>query len=61
VLKMRGTFHEKDIREYVIDGDGMHIRGPFVGVQGILTGTPTYTFQDERSRLGSMFAEGGNA
>ena len=55
VLKMRGTFHDKDIREYVIDGNGMHIRAPFRGVHGILSGTPTYTFDDERARLGRMF------
>jgi circadian clock protein KaiC len=55
VLKMRGTFHDKDIREYEIDGNGMHIKAPFRGVHGILTGTPTYTFDDERSRLGRMF------
>jgi len=55
VLKMRGTFHEKDIREYRIDGEGMHIEKPFRGVHGILTGTPTYTFSEERSRLSEMF------
>jgi len=56
VLKMRGTFHEKAIREYLIDGHGLHIGAPFRGVHGILTGTPTYTFDDERARLGEMFA-----
>jgi circadian clock protein KaiC len=55
VLKMRGTFHEKDIREYLIDGTGMHIHAPFRGVHGILTGSPTYTFDLERSRLSEMF------
>lgn len=55
VLKMRGTYHEKDIREYIIDGKGMRILSPFRGVHGILTGSPTYTFDDERARLGGMF------
>lgn len=55
VLKMRGTFHEKEIREYMIDGSGMHILKPFRGVHGILTGSPTYTFDDERLRLAEMF------
>ncbi len=55
VLKMRGTWHEKDIREYKIDGTGMHIKDPFRGVHGILTGTPTYSYLDERQRLGGMF------
>ena len=55
VLKMRGTFHDKAIREYLIDSQGLHIQAPFRGVHGILTGTPTYTFDEERSRLGEMF------
>ena len=57
VLKMRGTWHEKDIREYVIDNTGMHIREPFRGVHGILTGSPIYTYREERDRLGQMFDE----
>jgi circadian clock protein KaiC len=55
VLKMRGTQHEKDIREYSIDGGGMHIGAPFTGVHGILTGSPTYGYADERARLDTMF------
>lgn len=55
VLKMRGTFHDKGIREYLIDNQGLHVQGPFRGVHGILAGTPTYTFDEERSRLGDMF------
>lgn len=60
VLKMRGTFHDKDIREYRIDGQGMHIQAPFRGIHGILTGSPTYTFADERARLSGMFGERGS-
>ena len=56
VLKMRGTSHDKGIREYMIDGQGMHVHAPFRGVHGILTGTPTYTFVEERARLGELFA-----
>ncbi|KPV53420.1 circadian clock protein KaiC, partial [Kouleothrix aurantiaca] len=55
VLKMRGTWHEKDIREYVIDNQGMHIREPFRGIHGILSGTPIYSYAEERQRLGGMF------
>lgn len=58
ILKMRGTQHEKDIREYVIDGTGMHIRDPFRGIHGILTGTPTYMFSRERDNLSDMFSSG---
>jgi circadian clock protein KaiC len=40
VLKMRGSEHNKDIREFVIDGKGMHIGKPFRNVAGILSGNP---------------------
>ena len=38
VLKMRGSEHDHDIREYTIDQDGMHIGEPFRQVSGILSG-----------------------
>lgn len=55
VLKMRGTWHDNEIREYSIDGDGMHIGAPFRGVHGILAGTPTYSYSTERERMQEMF------
>ena len=60
VLKMRGTWHEKEIREYVIDGNGMSIKGPFKGVNGILSGMPTYSFSTEAERMETMFSSGGS-
>ena len=38
VLKMRGSMHDHDIREYTIDSTGMHIQAPFRHVTGILSG-----------------------
>lgn len=38
VLKMRGSDHDRDIREYRIDAEGMHIGEPFRTVAGILSG-----------------------
>jgi circadian clock protein KaiC len=38
VLKMRGSRHDHEIREYTIDGTGMHIGGAFRGIDGILSG-----------------------
>ena len=38
VLKMRGSYHDKDIREFAIDSEGLHIMGPFRSVFGILSG-----------------------
>jgi circadian clock protein KaiC len=45
VLKMRGSHHDADIREYTIDGDGMHIGQPMREVSGVLSGNTT--FHDE--------------
>ncbi|ACK71408.1 putative circadian clock protein, KaiC [Gloeothece citriformis PCC 7424] len=57
VLKMRGSMHDKDIREFSIDNKGMHIGKPFRNVTGILAGTPTYTAQAEVERLSGLFEE----
>ena len=38
VLKMRGSAHDRSIREFRIDGSGMHIGNAFTGVSGILSG-----------------------
>jgi circadian clock protein KaiC len=55
VLKMRGSMHDKDIREFTIDGTGMHIGKPFRNVTGILTGHPVYAEPGELDRLGDLF------
>jgi len=60
VLKMRGSFHDKSIREYTIDGTGLHIREPFRGINGILTGQPSFSFEGDRERLGEMFGGGSD-
>src|ERR1051326_9157579 len=36
VLKMRGSLHDKDIREFQIDKTGMHLGRPFRNATGIL-------------------------
>jgi len=41
VLKMRGSAHDKRIREFVIDNTGLHIGQPFRDVSGILSGHPS--------------------
>lgn len=55
VLKMRGSWHDKSIREYQIDSSGMHIDQKFTGISGILSGAPGYAFQGERATLDQMF------
>lgn len=58
VLKMRGSRNDKEIREYIINEDGMSLKGQFQGVNGILAGTPTHSFVGERQRIASMFEAG---
>jgi len=57
VLKMRGSMHDKDIREYTIDGTGMHIGKPFRDITGIISGNPTRIQQGELGRIDELFAE----
>jgi len=57
VLKMQGSPHDKDIRRFTIDGNGMHIGKPFRNVTGILSGQPIYTSSSELERIEEMFAE----
>ena len=42
---MRGSRHDKDIREFIIDGKGMHIGKPFRNMTGILSGNPVQVTQ----------------
>lgn len=57
ILKMRGSAHDKNIREFTIDGEGMHIGKPFRNIGGILSGNPQHIAQEEADRLTSMFNE----
>ena len=58
VLKMRGSKHDKQIREFTIDGSGLHIGLPFRNVVGILSGNPRQVPPGELERLGQMFRSG---
>ena len=55
VLKMRGSMHDKQIREFTIDGDGMHIQEPFRYVGGILAGEPRQVPASETERMAELF------
>ncbi|HET6516281.1 MAG TPA: circadian clock protein KaiC [Thermodesulfovibrionales bacterium] len=55
VLKMRGSKHEKEIRQFTIDAKGMHIGRPFRGISGILSGNPVQAGADEIERLNELF------
>lgn len=55
ILKMRGSRHDKEIREFSIDGSGMHVGRPFRNVVGILSGNPTQIPLGEIERVGDLF------
>lgn len=57
VLKMRGSLHDKEIREFTIDGRGMHIGKPFRNVSGILSGQFSYRDKNELDRLTGLFQD----
>ncbi len=51
VFKMRGSWHDKGIREYVISSDGPAIKNSFRNYEGIISGSPTRISVDEKSEL----------
>ncbi|MFW6255726.1 MAG: circadian clock protein KaiC [Candidatus Sumerlaeota bacterium] len=55
VLKMRGSAHEKEIREFQIDSTGIHIGKTFRNVSGIISGFAKHMNQDVVERLDDMF------
>ncbi len=57
VLKMRGSMHDKDIREFKIDGAGMHIGDPFRSVAGILSGQTRHLAPNEVGRIDALFRD----
>jgi circadian clock protein KaiC len=55
VLKMRGSTHDKAIREFNIDRHGMHLGRPFRNVTGILAGSPVHVSPSDLERIWSHF------
>jgi circadian clock protein KaiC len=43
VVKMRGSQHSKEFREYEITGDGFVVRGDLDGYAGRISGAPQLT------------------
>jgi circadian clock protein KaiC len=42
VVKKRGSNHERSIREFRLDRDGIHVGDPLSEFRGVLTGVPVY-------------------
>ena len=51
VFKMRGSWHDKGIREYTIKADGPVITDSFRSYERIISGSPTRVTVDEKSEL----------
>ncbi len=51
VFKMRGSWHDKGIREYSISRNGAEIKDSFRNYERIISGSPTRTSSDEKSEL----------
>jgi circadian clock protein KaiC len=61
VLKMRGSQHDKNIREFFIDDSGIHIDKPFRNVSGILAGHPVpFESSEQKHILKSLLKEDGD-
>jgi circadian clock protein KaiC len=50
VLKMRGSEHDKAIREFTIDKGGMRMGEPFQNITGILAGSPVHVSPGDLER-----------
>jgi circadian clock protein KaiC len=55
VLKMRGSWHDKAIREFTIDKGGMKMGRAFRNVTGILAGAPVHVSPGDVERAWSHF------
>src|SRR5712664_4332899 len=47
ILKMRGSDHDKSLREYEITSHGVKISTPFTQYEGLMSGSPTRSLTDE--------------
>jgi circadian clock protein KaiC len=55
VLKMRGSAHDKAIREFTIGKDGMHVGRAFGNVTGILSGSPVHVSPGDVERVWTQY------
>jgi len=61
VLKMRGSEHDRGIREFTVDQRGMHLGRRFRNVTGILAGAPMHVSPHDLERAWSDFEPLGRA
>lgn len=49
VLKLRGSDHDKTLREFEITATGIQLKSPFADYEGLLTGSPRRTSRTEEA------------
>ena len=54
VFKMRGSWHDRGIREYTITSTGPEIKDSFRNFERIISGSPTRIAIDEKVDLGRI-------
>ncbi len=47
ILKMRGSDHDKRLREFEVTSQGIRVVAPFSGYEGVITGTPRRSISEE--------------
>jgi hypothetical protein len=55
---MRGSDHEKQLREYEITAQGIKVVAPFSGYENVLTGSARKPFTEEAARVWSKVLGG---
>src|SRR6267143_4477243 len=54
VLKMRGSYHDKRLREYDITSQGITVSTPFSNYEGLMTGSPRRSYTEEAASNWAM-------
>lgn len=57
VLKMRGSPHDKNIREFMVDNSGLKIGQPFREITGLLAGAPRQASGAEKESIRQFFTK----
>ena len=47
VVKKRGGAHERTIREFALNGSGLHVGEPLSAFHGVLTGVPHFVGESQ--------------
>ncbi|OGL31234.1 hypothetical protein A3F37_02600 [Candidatus Saccharibacteria bacterium RIFCSPHIGHO2_12_FULL_41_12] len=57
ILKMRGSSHDKSVKEIVFDTSGLRITNDFSGMEGVLTGSAKQVSASTEEKVHSLYME----